>query len=168
MVRVRSRVRVHYTDYPPLEELDALVEQMRQSQKQEEDKVLRRYQLIRKLLGLRQMAGVCSMFHLINSAQSRSLLSISSPQLCLTRQSTAGHLRTPFAPFPRRPQETETPPSAREGYLSFLSFYKSMLRTARHRSTTSSNPVQCNLRRCIAPSPLGPAQGVSRCTDIVY
>ena len=165
MVRVRSRVRVHYTDYPPLEELDALVEQMRQSQKQEEDKVLRRYQLIRKLLGLRQMAGVCSMFYLINSAQSKSLFNISSPQLCLTQRGIA-ELHAPFAPFPRRPQETETPPSAREGYLSFLSFYKSMLRTARHRSTTSSNPVQCNLRRCIAPSPLGPAQGVSRCIGI--
>jgi len=31
-VRVRSRVKVYQSEYPPLEELDALVEQMRKEQ----------------------------------------------------------------------------------------------------------------------------------------
>jgi hypothetical protein len=131
MVRVRSRVRVYYTDYPPLEELDALVEQMRQSQKQEEDKVLRRYQLIRKLLGLRQMAGVCSISHLniLSHGFASQHASSTLSWQCPAHQSLISCVTS--LDFPRRPQETEAPPIAREGYLSFLSFYISRHRELR-------------------------------------
>jgi hypothetical protein len=65
MVRVRSRVIVYYSDYPPLEELDALVERMRQEQdaksERRDSRVLQKLRTVEKLLAsLKRAVGAQS------------------------------------------------------------------------------------------------------------